>query len=264
MEKVKLPELLSPDNIMSCVRKELGDGQNPTNEEHGCVVARMRVVLERFEPGRAAYLFEIDMIGDKVDEAAERCREAAKEKTFQHAYSNILQFDVAMAGWPSGKDVERKTRQAVELCVDFYRRNVVEGMMGERNAALEAAEERIENVRVIEGLAKAAMGEAGRKADKGAGFEDRKKQTEDRVTQEEIDALMASAEYTVTKAYGKATVVTAKFPNGWTMTEQSACVDPANYDHNLGVELCKKRIEDKLWELEGYRRQCMGGERHGK
>lgn len=77
-----------------------------------------------------------------------------------------------------------------------------------------------------------------------------------RVTQDEIDRLMSGATFDSLKVHSNTTVVTARFESGWTMTEQSACIDPANYDHALGVEICKKRIEDKLWELEGYRKVC--------
>lgn len=56
--------------------------------------------------------------------------------------------------------------------------------------------------------------------------------------------------------HGKCTVVVAQLPNGFILTESSACVDPANYDVNIGIECCKKRIIDKIWLLEGYRLQC--------
>jgi len=29
-------------------------------------------------------------------------------------------------------------------------------------------------------------------------------------------------------------------------------VDPLNYEHGLGVELCLEKIKNRLWELEGY------------
>lgn len=40
--------------------------------------------------------------------------------------------------------------------------------------------------------------------------------------------------------------------------------DPDNYDHDLGVEICKKRIEDELWKLEGYRKVCERAVRDGE
>lgn len=72
------------------------------------------------------------------------------------------------------------------------------------------------------------------------------------VTPLQIESLLAETDFEVKTFYGKVTVVVAKLPNGFTIVESSACVDPANYDENIGAEICKKRIEDKLWELEGY------------
>lgn len=72
------------------------------------------------------------------------------------------------------------------------------------------------------------------------------------VTQEQIDNLMAQAEFDVKTIFGKVTVVTARFPNGFTVVESSACVDPANYSEEIGVQIVKKRIENQLWQLEGY------------
>lgn len=73
-----------------------------------------------------------------------------------------------------------------------------------------------------------------------------------KVTQLQIDALMAGTEFEIRTIYDKVTVVVAKLPNGFTIVESSACVDPANYDESIGTEICKGRIENKLWELEGY------------
>lgn len=71
-----------------------------------------------------------------------------------------------------------------------------------------------------------------------------------------IDALMAAAVFTDSKMGDKTTVVCCRLPNGFEITETSGCVDPANYDHALGVSVCKRRMVDKLWLLEGYRLQC--------
>jgi len=71
-----------------------------------------------------------------------------------------------------------------------------------------------------------------------------------------IDALIEASTFTDTKMGEKTTVVCAKLPNGFEVVETSGCVDPENYDHELGVSICKKRLVDRLWMLEGYRLQC--------
>ena len=72
------------------------------------------------------------------------------------------------------------------------------------------------------------------------------------VTVEQIDALLEASEITVDTVYDKVTVVCCKLPNGFVITEASGAVDPANYDVNIGKDVCMKRIKNKLWELEGY------------
>ena len=77
-------------------------------------------------------------------------------------------------------------------------------------------------------------------------------QSDCRVTQAQIDALIAASTWTDAKMGEKTTVVCCKLPNGFEVIESSGCVDPTNYDHKLGVEICRKRIVDRIWMLEGY------------
>jgi hypothetical protein len=73
-----------------------------------------------------------------------------------------------------------------------------------------------------------------------------------KVLKEDIDRLLNEAEWDVQTIYGKVTVVTCKLKNGFTMVESSGCVDPRNYDEEIGREVCQERITNRLWELEGY------------
>ncbi|MGE2643590.1 Gp49 family protein, partial [Escherichia coli] len=79
-----------------------------------------------------------------------------------------------------------------------------------------------------------------------------KEPAQTKVTPEQIAEIMAKAKIHVKTEFGKCTVVTVQLENGFTMTESSGCVDPANYDVHLGMEICLKRIQQKEWELEGY------------
>lgn len=76
--------------------------------------------------------------------------------------------------------------------------------------------------------------------------------TKNTVTQSVIDELMESCDIEVATAFDKCTIVACKLPNGFVIVESSSCVDPANYDEDMGVDICMKNIEKKLWELEGY------------
>ena len=73
-----------------------------------------------------------------------------------------------------------------------------------------------------------------------------------KITREKIDYLMETADYQVITAFEKCTIVTARLANGFILTESSACVDPANYDLELGIKYAKEKIRERLWELEGY------------
>ena len=72
------------------------------------------------------------------------------------------------------------------------------------------------------------------------------------ITKQQIDELLEKSEIKVETVYDKVTIVNCKLPNGFVLTEASGAVDPANYDEKIGMEVCMERIENKLWELEGY------------
>lgn len=72
------------------------------------------------------------------------------------------------------------------------------------------------------------------------------------ITQKDIDAIMASAKIETETKMDKCTVVTVQLANGFVLIASSACVDPANYNEEMGKEICLNKIKDKLWELEGY------------
>ena len=50
----------------------------------------------------------------------------------------------------------------------------------------------------------------------------------------------------------KTTVVRVVLVNGFEIVESSACVDPANYDEELGTEFCMEKVRNKVWELLGF------------
>lgn len=48
------------------------------------------------------------------------------------------------------------------------------------------------------------------------------------------------------------TYVTVRMKNGFTLRESTTCVDPDNYNEEIGKQICLERIEDKIWFLLGY------------
>lgn len=190
--------------------------------------------------------------------------ERADGEPHQNSRTFELETGMQLEGWPGRKQVRWMARRIAKDCAEFYLSKVYYGFEGDANILLDAMRENEENRDIIEEM----RVPCGPKGDKGYVGSDRAPAPDEhpanRVLPEEIAALMASAEFFDEKRYGNTTVVTAKLPNGWTITEQSACIDPDNYDHDLGVEICKKRIEDELWKLEGYRKVCERAVRDGE
>lgn len=78
-----------------------------------------------------------------------------------------------------------------------------------------------------------------------------------RVTQEQIDALLDSAHTEEAILHGKVLVVDYQLPTraGFTVTGRAAVIDPANFDLEVGRNICRRRAADQLWQLEGYLKQ---------
>lgn len=75
------------------------------------------------------------------------------------------------------------------------------------------------------------------------------------ITEEYIAEIMENSEFETHTVFDKCTIVSCRLPNGFVITEYSACVSPENYDAELGEEICINKIAEKIWELEAYRLQ---------
>lgn len=49
------------------------------------------------------------------------------------------------------------------------------------------------------------------------------------------------------------TISVLKLQNGFTVTGESACASPENYDAEIGRKLARDQARNKIWALEGYR-----------
>lgn len=73
------------------------------------------------------------------------------------------------------------------------------------------------------------------------------------VTPEEVKENMKDVLVRTVEEFGKpCTYVTVRMKNGFTLRESTTCVDPTNYNEEIGKEICLKKIEDKVWFLLGY------------
>lgn len=73
-----------------------------------------------------------------------------------------------------------------------------------------------------------------------------------KVTKEDLERLVAQSNTTFTNPAGTLTHCVITLPCGYTVTGESACVDPANYNKELGEKYALEQAVDKLWPLEGY------------
>lgn len=72
------------------------------------------------------------------------------------------------------------------------------------------------------------------------------------VTAVMISNILQTGKEEVIKVGEKTTVVSFTTREGFNIIESSSCVDPDNYDEQIGKHCCYERITNKLWELEGY------------
>lgn len=79
--------------------------------------------------------------------------------------------------------------------------------------------------------------------------------TNNRVTQAEIDALLDAAETQEVIFWDKELVVSYRLPCGFTISGRGACIDPANFDIEIGRKVARENAAHQLWQLEGYRKQ---------
>ena len=78
---------------------------------------------------------------------------------------------------------------------------------------------------------------------------------QNRVTQEQIDLLLDNAQTQEHTFWDKELVVSYKLESGFTVTGRGACVDPANFDLEIGRRVARDDAASQLWQLEGYRLQ---------
>lgn len=61
-----------------------------------------------------------------------------------------------------------------------------------------------------------------------------------------------SVEVIPTYALGLLTFCVLVLKNGFTVTGESACASPANFDAELGRKIARTNAVNKIWPLEGY------------
>lgn len=50
----------------------------------------------------------------------------------------------------------------------------------------------------------------------------------------------------------KTTIANATLTNGFIITVSSSCVDPANYNQDIGESICKEQVYNQVWKMLGF------------
>jgi len=72
-----------------------------------------------------------------------------------------------------------------------------------------------------------------------------------RVTPELINSIIVDEDYHIFPGT-TVTVCVLKLKNGFTVTGESACASPENFDLELGRKIARENARQKIWALEGY------------
>jgi len=72
-----------------------------------------------------------------------------------------------------------------------------------------------------------------------------------RITPGRIEEVIMDEDYHVFKGT-TLTVCCLKLANGFTVTGESACASPENFDIELGKKIARDNATQKIWMLEGY------------
>ena len=71
-----------------------------------------------------------------------------------------------------------------------------------------------------------------------------------RVTLARIQEVIKDAKFF--RLTGTLTVCVLELQNGFTVTGESACASPENFNEEIGNKIARENAESKIWALEGY------------
>lgn len=72
-----------------------------------------------------------------------------------------------------------------------------------------------------------------------------------KLTVEDIELKIKDKKFTILED-GKTTICNIYLENGFTVRGESACVDPSNFNKEIGERISFENAKNKIWLLEGY------------
>ena len=73
-----------------------------------------------------------------------------------------------------------------------------------------------------------------------------------RVTLDLIESKIVNTEFFTAGPHKAFTFCVLTLENGFNVSGESACADPANYNKELGEKIAFENAKGKIWALEGY------------
>ena len=73
-----------------------------------------------------------------------------------------------------------------------------------------------------------------------------------RVTPDHIESIIAQEAYFTAEDGAFGVAIKAKHTGGFTVTGESACASPENFDAEIGRKIARQNAVNKIWMLEGY------------
>lgn len=81
-----------------------------------------------------------------------------------------------------------------------------------------------------------------------------------KLTKENIEQLIAHEQYIQPKGT-TLTICVITTVSGFTFTAESACIDAAEFDEQIGKDIAREEAINKLWAFEGYKvKAVIGGD----
>lgn len=75
-------------------------------------------------------------------------------------------------------------------------------------------------------------------------------EVESAITQKVIESMVATV--TATKADPKTVLIKAEMVTGFVEYYTSSCVDPKNYNEQIGMDVAMRKIKDNIWFAMGF------------
>lgn len=72
------------------------------------------------------------------------------------------------------------------------------------------------------------------------------------ICQRDVTKFIGDGECSIIHETDRMTVCKFQMINGFETVESSACVSPENYNRDIGINNCLKRVEDSVWKYLGF------------